>query len=56
MYCLEYRGEGGRIRTQYNNLMDDSDPFKEGFYVPKNVYLVATMNEIDRSVDVFDFA
>ncbi len=56
MYCLEYRGEDGRIRTQYNNLMDDSDPFKAGFYVPKNVYLVATMNEIDRSVDVFDFA
>lgn len=56
MYCLEYRGPKGRVITQYNNLMDDAHPFKNGFFVPENVYIVATMNEIDRSVEAFDFA
>ena len=26
------------------------------FYIPENVYLIGTMNDIDRSVDSFDFA
>lgn len=56
MYCLEYRGEEGRLKTQYNNLMEEDHPFKEGFYVPANVYIIATMNDIDRSVEAFDFA
>lgn len=28
----------------------------DGFYVPKNVYIIGTMNDIDRSVDSMDFA
>ena len=28
----------------------------ERLYVPKNVYIIGTMNDIDRSVDTFDFA
>ncbi|SHE39647.1 McrB family protein [Caloramator proteoclasticus] len=56
MYCLEYRGEEGRLKTQYNNLMEEDHPFKKGFYVPENVYIIATMNDIDRSVEAFDFA
>ncbi|MBM7560464.1 McrB family protein, partial [Marinitoga litoralis] len=56
MYSLEYRGEEGKIKTQYNNLMEDKHPFKDGFYVPNNVFIIATMNDIDRSVEVFDFA
>ena len=28
----------------------------EKFYIPENVYIIGTMNDIDRSVDNFDFA
>ena len=57
-YCIEpgYRGEKGRIKTQYQNLVDIGDEFKEGFYVPENVYIIGTMNDIDRSVESMDFA
>ena len=48
-----YRGRAGEISTQYSNLHADPD---EKFYVPENVYIVGTMNDIDRSVDSFDFA
>ena len=52
-----YRGEKGRVKTQYNNLIDDEDdPFEKGFYIPENVYIVGTMNDIDRSVESMDFA
>lgn len=52
-----YRGEAGRVQTQYQNLISDkSDPFYEGFYVPENVYIIGTMNDIDRSVESMDFA
>lgn len=48
-----YRGKAGEISTQYANLHTDPD---EKFYIPENVYLIGTMNDIDRSVDSFDFA
>lgn len=48
-----YRGKAGEVSTQYANLHDESD---EKFYIPENVYLIGTMNDIDRSVDSFDFA
>ena len=51
-----YRGEEGRVKTQYQNLVPREDPFYEGFYVPKNVYIIGTMNDIDRSVESLDFA
>lgn len=52
-----YRGEKGRVTTQYQSLITDSnDPFKTGFYVPENVYILGTMNDIDRSVETMDFA
>lgn len=50
-----YRGESGRIFTQYQNLVEDT-PFNNGFFVPENVYIIGTMNDIDRSVDTMDFA
>lgn len=54
---LGYRGEKGLVKTQYQNLItDESDPFYEGFYVPENVYIIGTMNDIDRSVESMDFA
>ena len=52
-----YRGEKGLVKTQYQNLItDESDPFYEGFYIPENVYIIGTMNDIDRSVESMDFA
>ena len=48
-----YRGRVGEISTQYANM--HSDP-NEKFYIPENVYIIGTMNDIDRSVDSFDFA
>lgn len=51
-----YRGEKGRVCTQYQNMIEDGDVFKEGFYVPENVYIIGTMNDIDRSVESMDFA
>lgn len=51
-----YRGKRGSVLTQYQNLVEDGDIFEEGFYVPENVYIIGTMNDIDRSVDTMDFA
>lgn len=48
-----YRGRSGEISTQYANLHSDPD---EKFFIPENVYIIGTMNDIDRSVDSFDFA
>lgn len=61
-----YRGEKGKVDTQYQNLIkadekmpDDTSkeyPFINGFYVPENVFIIGTMNDIDRSVESMDFA
>ncbi len=51
-----YRGEKGMVQTQYQNMIGEGDIFKEGFYVPENVYIIGTMNDIDRSVESMDFA
>ena len=48
-----YRGRAGEISTQYSNLHYDPD---DKLFVPENVYIIGTMNDIDRSVDSFDFA
>ena len=48
----DYRGEKGSVSTQYANLHETD----EKFYIPENVYIIGTMNDIDRSVDTFDFA
>ena len=34
----------------------DDDIFADGFYIPENVYIIGTMNDIDRNVETFDFA
>ena len=51
-----YRGVKGRVNTQYQNLVEKGDEFKDGFYVPENVYIIGTMNDIDRGVECMDFA
>jgi len=65
MYCFEKRGKEHKIATQYANLPvydKDGNPinndcFKDdGFYIPENIVIIGTMNDIDRSVETFDFA
>ena len=59
-----YRGEQGAVQTQYANMVKWGNQFdwnldngKKGqFFVPKNVYIIGTMNDIDRSVESMDFA
>lgn len=55
----DYRGK--EIRTQYDYLkrVPGSDALKEGFsrfVIPPNLYIIGTMNDIDRSVESMDFA
>lgn len=70
MFSLEssYRGINNTVKTQYNNLKTYGlneegkgekipfDCFKEGFFIPENLYIIGTMNDIDKSVEAFDFA
>lgn len=56
-----YRGKNGKVKTQYANIQNGEtifdDELGEGwFYVPENVYIIGTMNDIDRSVESMDFA
>lgn len=51
-----YRGKKGLVKTQYQNLVETGDIFEDGFYVPENVFIIGTMNDIDRSVESMDFA
>ena len=52
----DYRGPEGLVETQYQNMVPDGDQFKKGFYVPENVYVIGTMNDIDHSLEPLDFA
>ncbi len=61
MYCLEYRGIKGSVKTQYANLNNQQTGMlhtAQGyqFFIPTNIYLIGTMNTIDRSIESFDFA
>lgn len=60
-----YRGLKGKIQTQYANMQESQNEFDKAlgekeqfghFFVPKNVYIIGTMNDIDRSVESMDFA
>lgn len=62
MFCLDadYRGVTGKISTQYSAMATEEsfyiDKENDKFFIPSNVYIIGTMNDIDRSVEVFDFA
>ena len=70
MFCLESdkRGPQNSVQTQYANLRtydpedgsyyseEKKNVFKDGFYIPENVIVIGTMNDIDRSVESMDFA
>ena len=67
----EYRSTKGAILTQYANMADKPNKFDDAlgikeeqenkgnyghFFVPENVYIIGTMNDIDRSVESMDLA
>jgi 5-methylcytosine-specific restriction protein B len=62
MYALEdnYRGPNYRVSTQFQNMktegLEGEDIFEQGFFIPENVVIIGTMNDIDRSVESIDFA
>ncbi len=63
MYCLEYRGSQHKVRTQYATMMDSVPEHalimqggRSFFFIPHNLYIIGTMNDIDRSVETFDLA
>ncbi|HRJ08761.1 MAG TPA: AAA family ATPase [Prosthecobacter sp.] len=61
MFAIEYRGVKGRISTQYAQLnTKETAMLTTGaefwFFIPHNVYIIGTMNTIDRSVESFDLA
>ncbi len=45
LYCLEYRGEEISIPL-----------FDKKFSIPENVYVIGTMNDVDKSLQIFDRA
>lgn len=49
-YAIEQGYRGKTLSTQYSYIT------KEDFNVPENVFIVGTMNDIDRSVESIDFA
>lgn len=59
-----YRGIKGKVTTQYANMLTSGNAFDRylnaadygHFFVPSNVYIIGTMNDIDRSVESMDFA
>ncbi|MBR0273308.1 MAG: AAA family ATPase [Bacteroidaceae bacterium] len=53
---FDANGNDNKVQTQYQNMIEEGDVFKNGFYVPENVYIIGTMNDIDRSVEDMDFA
>lgn len=58
-YAVNTREKGNEksLETQFQNLVDDKDDeFKNGFYRPDNVYIIGTMNDIDRGVESMDLA
>lgn len=65
-FCVDpgYRGTKGCIKTQYANLEAKGNEFDKAlcasdfghFFIPENVYIIGTMNDIDRSVESMDFA
>lgn len=59
MYCLEYRGPEHARKLPLAHLQTEDPVFtlaSRYFFVPRNVFVVGTMNTIDKSTERVDFA
>jgi len=58
MFGLEESYRDKPFKTQYSSLREQMNRKGKhvGFSIPKNVFIIGTMNDIDRSVETFDFA
>lgn len=60
LFALEADKRDQPFKLQYDSLpvhgIDANDVFADGFYVPQNVIIIGTMNDIDQSVESMDFA
>lgn len=59
MYCLEYRGPEHARKLPLAHLQTEDPVFTRAsqyFFVPRNVFVVGTMNTIDKSTERVDFA
>ena len=68
MFAMEGDKRGTTVSTQYSNLEthfteDEKERdsyyrtcFYGGFFIPENIVIIGTMNDIDRSVESMDFA
>jgi len=56
MKTYKYETEKDNATGKYKIVPMENDKFGAGFFIPKNVYIIGTMNDIDRSVESMDFA
>lgn len=50
------KSQDRKITEKFVPLKEEDDVFAKGFYIPENVRIIGSMNDIDRSVETFDFA
>ncbi len=53
MFAIENDKRGEEVTLQYSYLKEEEN---KTFIVPRNVYIIGTMNDVDRSIDSFDLA
>ena len=52
----EHPEENGYYGKEADGGNGKEDVFERGFFIPENLYIIGTMNDIDRSVESIDFA
>ena len=52
----ENRGPKAKIPTQYTSFLPEYELFSTGFFIPENVYIIGTMNDIDNQNKTISFS
>ena len=51
----ENRGPAGKVKTKFTKHIPGYDLFYDGFFVPENLYIIGTMNDVNSDNRVLDF-